>query len=83
MLTVCIIGGGPSGVCALAQLVEQLIQASINNVNIIVFDKSEIMGPGLAYKTDLKMYMDPYNHQPIRLWPFRYIRSLTDRVNRF
>lgn len=57
MYTVAIIGCGATGASLLAQLVEGLVVAP-NALRVLVFEKSDTLGPGLAYSCHHDLMMN-------------------------
>ena len=56
--TIAIIGGGAVGTSTFCQLVNELILVGINgHIKIVVFEKAEAVGPGLAYQPDQAPYL--------------------------
>ncbi len=49
---IIIIGGGPAGVSAFIQLVDQYILKKQNNIGITIVEKSSNLGPGLPFSTE-------------------------------
>ncbi|MCX7119127.1 MAG: FAD/NAD(P)-binding protein [Legionellales bacterium] len=50
MLKIAIIGGGPAGLSVCIQLMKNFIASNVKNIEIIVFEKNNKIGPGLPYK---------------------------------
>jgi uncharacterized NAD(P)/FAD-binding protein YdhS len=57
MHTIAIVGCGATGVSLLAQLVDGLREAP-NTLRIIIFEKTDLLGPGLAYSCHPDLMMN-------------------------
>jgi uncharacterized NAD(P)/FAD-binding protein YdhS len=85
-LTIVIIGGGAAGVSVLAQLTKKYTENKQEDVKIIVIEKNDNVGPGLAYSTEDNSHiinLSAENMSPIPGDPKHFIKWLQSKESKW